>query len=279
MSFKLSNITSNVNRLKFNGRKNAPMIMTLTGIAGLVGTTVLAYRAKDKVRTIVEETEYKRSVGEEVNQAQVVGRVGLALAPTVLVGTASILSILGSYHVLTNRNSILASALTTAMAENRYIKKRIQEQYPDANLAPIEDEYKKKIVNEDGKKETVTVVVPKDGPSTEGVWFHLSSEYVEDDHTYNQTFISTKERLLSNKLTDQGWLTINDVLSALGIETTLEGALLGWTDTDFFDLEQKVNRIDSGTEMERRDIYIAWSSVRPIFNNADYSRGLENYWD
>ena len=99
-----------VNKPKFLNKETlikAGIIAALSLVAGFV------IAVKDKVRTIVEETEYKRSVGEEVNQAQVVGRVGLALAPTVLVGTASILSILGSYHVLTNRNSILAPKAET----------------------------------------------------------------------------------------------------------------------------------------------------------------------
>lgn len=274
MSFKLENINTNINALKFGAQKNAPLIMTIGGIAGLCGTAILAYKAHGKVRTIVEDIEARREAGEEINKMNEIVRVGLAVAPTVIVGVASVSMILGSYHVLTNRNSLLASALSTALAENERFKAQVKKQFPDAVIAPVEETQE---VERDGRK--VISVNPKDVPTLEGVWFHTSSEFMSDDNDYNQTYISTKERMLENKLQDKTVLTLNDVYTALGMQPTKQGAIFGWTASDFFELEQTIHLVTvKEDEPDMYDIWIKWPRPNSIFDKLDYSKDLGSYW-
>ena len=278
MSFSLSNISTNIEKIQFNVKKNSPLIMTITGIVGLGATALLAYKAHKKVTAIVEDVEDARKHGDEVNAPVIVAKVGLALAPTILVGGLSIASIFGSYHVLTNRNGLLASALATVTAENNYIKRRVHEKYPDALLAPAEKEETKTITDKDGNEKKVTVVTPKDVPSMEGVWFHTSDEYVRDDLNYDQTFISTKERLLDNKLNDRGFLSMNEMYAVLGIPTTKLGDSFGWTEKIPFELSQQVFNVTDESGYSVPDIYISWPPVVSLYNKVDYTRDINQYW-
>lgn len=275
MSFKLEHVAQNMNAFKFGVKKNSPLIMTIGGIAGLCGTALLAYKAHGKVKTIVEDIEERRANGEEINKVRELARVGVAVAPTVIVGAASISMILGSYHVLTNRNSLLASALSTALAENERFKQQVKKQFPDAVIAPVEET---KAVERDGKK--VISVNPKDVPTLEGVWFHLSNDFVKDDLDYNQTFISTIELLLENKLNEQTVLTLNDVYTALGMEPTKQGAIFGWTSSMFFELEQTIHLVTAEPdEPDHYDIWIKWPQAVSIYDKLDYSsKGLGEFW-
>lgn len=277
MKFNLSKVTTAVEKAQFTVKKNSPLIMTTVGVAGLVGTAVLAYRARTRVKEIVEGVEEAREYGEEVNTVQVVTQVGVALAPTVILGSLSIMSIVGSYHVLTNRNSLLATALSTAISENRAIKARIREQYPNAIIAPIESQEEVTTKGDDGKKKKVTVVDPKDIPSLEGAWYHTSEEYVKDDHHYNQTNIATRQRLLDNKLQERGFLCLNDVLSALSMPTMRMGSILGWTSAQYFDLTQTVVQCKDTDGNLYPDIWIEWPETIAIYDKANYASDLKSY--
>lgn len=273
MSFKLEHITQNVNAIQFQLKKNSPLIMTIGGIAGLCGTALMAYKAHGKVKAIVEDIEEQREQGIEINKTHELVRVGMAVAPTILMGAASVSMILGSYHVLTNRNSLLASALSTALAENDRFKKQVKEQFPDAVLAPADVEMEE---DKDGNRKVVSVN-PRDIPTLEGVWFHNSGSFTKDDNDYNQVFISTKSRQLDNKLQTQTYLTLNDVYAALDMPVTKQGAIFGWTSSMYFDLEQTLHLVRE-PEGEYYDIWIKWPSPVPIYDKVDYSSDLGQYF-
>lgn len=281
MSFNISNIPVNLAKLDFKVKKNSPIIMTCLGIAGLCGTGILAYKAHGKVKGIVEDVEDARAHGDEVSSAMVVARVGLAVTPTIVVGGLSILSILGSYHVLTNRNNVLASALAAVSAENSFIKKRILEKYPEANFGNVDGEEEISVKDaETGKKKKVVVVEPNDVPSMAGIWYHNSSSYVRDDHNYNQTYIATRIKMLDNKLQKMGFLTWNDLLSALDMPTHKNGALLGWTSDQFFDVVQTTVQVQDPEDpgYTYPDIWLEWPTLKAIYNNVNYSSDLSDYW-
>ena len=65
MGFKITNIKRNVNTLKFLGKKHSPLILTVTGMAGLATTGVLSYKAAKKVVDITEDIEAMRENGDD----------------------------------------------------------------------------------------------------------------------------------------------------------------------------------------------------------------------
>lgn len=271
---------------QFQVKKHAPLIMTITGVAGLGATAYLAYRAHGKVATITEEIEERRANGDEVPTGETIGRVAIAILPPVVTGSLSIAAILGSYHVLNGRNQVLATALSTAIAENKSIKEKIRQHYPDALTAPATPDGEGVIVDEEtGKEKKVVTAKIEDRPSLEGIWFNKSDEYVKDDHTYNLAFIKAKSEVLDAKLQRTGFLSLNEVYSALNIPKSEAnyriGSLMGWTDGvsgNYFDLDYDVVRVeDEETGVIRPEIYIHWPDVTSLYDKVDFDKGFGDY--
>mgnify|MGYP007075983152 FL=1 len=168
MGFKITNIKRNVNTLKFLGKKHSPLILTVTGMAGLAATGVLSYKAAKKVVDITEDIEAMRENGDNVDRKYQLIRVGKAVLPPLLIGSASLVAIFGSYHVLNKRNGVLATALSYVTAENKRIKARLKSE-DLLHLAAVNTvETEEEILDEDGNK--VTVIDRVDIPQLDSVW-------------------------------------------------------------------------------------------------------------
>lgn len=278
--FSLSNIPGNVEHLKFEARRNAPIIMTIGGAIGLIVTSISAYKAAKRVGKIVEEAEASHATASPMPAGVVALRVGAAVAPTVVIGATSVAMILGSYHVLNNRNTILSSAIASLAAENRRMRSTIREQYPDAVLAP--NEGIAQVTDADGVEQSVASIDPDSVPYMEGLYFSRSSEMTKDDHEYNMTWIAYRGRMLDNKLQETGHLTLNDVYDALGVELTdfqrRQGAVLGWTNAFVWELETEVVQVmDEEGLYSHPEIYVTWPALTSIYDKTNYAQDLSNY--
>lgn len=291
-SFKdlVSGITTKANDtarlVQFQAKKNAPLLMTVGGVAGLGLTAYLAYKSRDKIVAITEEVEEMRERGEEVPTMQVLGRVGTAIAAPVCTGILSIGMITGSYVILSGRNKLLAGALSSALDENGRLKRRIKEEYPEAITAPVDEVTDGVTINEEGREEIVKTAKVSERPSLEGVWFNKSQEYIDDDHQYNMAFIKSKAEILDNKLRRTGFLTLNEVYSILNIPKSevnyRVGSMVGWTDGvdgNYFDLESDIVMVtDPDDGYAKPQIYVHWPEVTSLYDKGiDFSEGFENY--
>lgn len=112
---------------------NSPAILTGIGVAGTITTAVLAGRASYSSALIIEQAK-RESPGyaPKISSREAVELVYKEFIPAAVVGTVTILAILGANHVSTKRASALAAAF------------KISEQ--------MADEYRQKTVEKLGKK-------------------------------------------------------------------------------------------------------------------------------
>ena len=275
----------NMEKLTFNYKKKEPLIMTAVGIVGFAATAVLAYRAKGKITQIVEEIEARRECEMEVPVGETVFRVVKAVSPTVTMGLLSTGAILRSYHVLTGRNALLASALASATQANHKLRKQIREQYPDDPNAQFIGQREEVLAGpeEEGKKKpkTVSVIKPNEVQWMEYTYFNKSSEFVKDDLNYNQMFITTISNALYQKLQRVGHLTLTAVYDALKIPLEKHqrraGAELGWTDNDYFDLDVHVVMVKDENGYPYPVPVIEFSPVRDITSSVDFASDISDY--
>ena len=132
----MASVSRSLHKVGFKLKKHSPEILIVTGVIGIVTSTVMACKATTKVNDIVDETkdmvdkihdavENKKhtSDGEEYTQEVankdltiVYAQTGLKFVklygPAVAIGIASIGCIVGSNHILRKRNIALAAALT-----------------------------------------------------------------------------------------------------------------------------------------------------------------------
>ena len=284
--WNLETFKENMEVLAFNYKKKEPLIMVAAGLVGFGVTAVLAYKAKDKINTIVEDVEYLRENDMPVPIGDTILRTTKALAPAITAGALSTAAILRSYHVLTGRNALLASALATATQANHRLRKQIREQYPDDPNAQFIGERQETLAGpeEEGKEnpKKVTTVAADECQWMEYTLFNKSAEFAKDDLNYNQMFIASIDNALSEKLRRQGFLTLTAVYDALKIPLTRPqrraGTELGWTDHDLFALDTHVVMVRDENGYAYPVPVVEFEPVRDITSSVDYASDISDYF-
>lgn len=286
--------------------KNSPAILTGVGVAGLGATAYYSYKSAKKIEVITDDLENRRKLEELIDLVQityidkglpltkevkesydvakenfvpidrftVVKDVAGAVALPVALGLASITCIVLSYHIQNNRIVTLAGALATATAERIYYNNKFKADYGQEEYekftTPVE-RTRSQITDADGEIQNVDTFAKVDIKSLHGVWFSDSSEYTRDDHEYNMAFVRQAAEALDLKLFRNGFLTMNEVLDALSIERTKQGALMGWSVSTNFTITPEITICrDKLSGVSGPQIYIKWSNPTYIYDLVEY---------
>ena len=254
----LNNIKKAGYKLKFNGKKHSPEILIFVGVIGTIGSTVLACKAttklqdikdeaKDQIDSIHEAAEHPEELSEEYTEndakhdltvvyAQTGIKIAKLYAPSVILGTLSIGSIITSHNILRKRNMALAAAYATIDKGFKEYRGRVVERFGKE----IDRELRYNIKT----KEVETTVKNEDGteePTTENVKtanFNTESDYAkfyddgctgwDKDPEHNLLVLKKIQAMANDKLQRQGYLFLNDVYKMLNIPITKAGQVVGW---------------------------------------------------
>lgn len=263
LSSAKTTVTKCAGRTCLKVRKYSPEILLGVGIAGLVGTVVLACKETlsaeeilDRHRREMKDLEDAKKVAtEEPEKYQydeglykkdkfvVASRtaVGFAklYAPSIALGAFSLGCILLSRNILHRRYlSALAAynAVSTAFYEYRERVRAEEGEIMDRHYryGTELEKVEKTIINpETGKKEKVTEVTEKPGTaqlSDDGTarWFDSNSKQWDKDPEMNWMFLNAQQNYFTDILKTKGYLFLNEVYEDLGLPATSEGQLLGW---------------------------------------------------
>ena len=167
-------ITRSLGTVSLELKKHSPAILVTAGIAGGVVSAIMACRATLKVDEVLENTKTKvekvhtcmEQYPDEYTEAdakkdlvKVYAHAGLDFAkvygPAVLLGTASITSILVGYNILNKRNVALAAACTAAMNDFKGYRSRVIERFGKELDRELKyniktEEIEERVVDEDG---------------------------------------------------------------------------------------------------------------------------------
>lgn len=248
----ISKATLAFGKTKFKLQKHSPEILIVTGIVGTVVSAVMACKATLSVPEIVEE--HKDALNEvhenpenlPVEQvrketAMVFVRTGAKFvkvyAPSVILGSLSIASILASNDILRKRNVALGAAYATLNQSFNEYRNRVIERFGDK----VDKELKYGLQS---KKVEVTEVDPETGKEkkkketieiSSGVpaspyakFFDESSRCWEKDAELNLMFLRREQAYWNDKLRARGYVFLNEVYERLDIPTTRAGQCVGW---------------------------------------------------
>lgn len=252
----------------FGLKKHSPEILVVAGVVGTVASAVMACKATTKVNFVLEETKNQVDVIHAgVENGEVTGylengevgmvpysvedskkdlaivytQTGLKLAklyaPAVLLGAASITSILVGHKILHKRNLALAAAYTAVDTGFKQYRGRVVERFGDKldkellyNIKAKEVE--ETIVNEDGSETTVKKVVevadPVGAKSPYTVCFDETCTGWVRDAEKNKFFLHRQQDYANERLKSDGYLFLNDVLKMVGAQPTEAGQIVGW---------------------------------------------------
>ena len=261
----MASVSRSLYKVSFKLKKHSPEILIVTGVIGIVTSTVMACKATTKVNDIVDETkdmvdkihdavENKKhtSDGEEYTQEVankdltiVYAQTGLKFVklygPAVAIGIASIGCIVGSNHILRKRNIALAAALTAMETSFKEYRGRLIDRFGkdldrELRFGIKAKEVEEKVVDEKGKETTVTktveVVDPNAIHSIYSVVFCEGNSGWTRNAELNKVFLIQQQNYANDKLKLNGVLTLNEVYDMIGAPRTAYGQIAGWVYTD-----------------------------------------------
>ena len=266
MKGKMNNLMTNVNRSMhkagFKIKKHSPEILIVTGVVGVVASTVMACKATLKVNDVLDEAkeniekihemqaiaeEHPEEYGEKYPEetankdlAITYVQTGLKLAklyaPAVILGGLSLTAIVTSNNILRKRNVALAAAYTAVEKSFKEYRGRVVERFgkeldEELRYNIKAKEIEEKVVNEDGSESTVTKTVSTVDPNTLDdttlIWYEGCPGWTKDP-VANLAYLKAQQAYLNDVLKLKGYLFLNDVRKTLGFSQIPAGQVLGW---------------------------------------------------
>lgn len=248
----ITKVSGAFNKVGFQLKKHSPEILMVVGIAGTVVSAVMACKATTKLDTVLEEP--KKTIneictamdGEEDLQED--GKKALAIvyaqtsldvvklyAPSVILGTLSIASILASNNILRKRTAALAAAYVTVDKSFKEYRKRVAERYGEEEEYKILNNIKTEtieetVVDENGKQKKIkkTIDVVNDAHNPYAQFFDEACPDWTKNPAFNRDFLRARQNYANDLLVTNKHLFLNDVYKMLGMPEIPAGQVVGW---------------------------------------------------
>ena len=255
----LTKVSGPIKKIGFKVKKHSPEILILTGVTGMVVSTVLACKATTKAGEIFDKAkedieiinqvksdeskadEYSRT-DEMKDRGIVYLQAGTKLAklygPALIVGVASITCVLASNNILRKRSAALAAAYATIDNGFKEYRERVVDRFGEEIDKELKYNVKAKnfeetIVDDKGKEKkitkTVKVIDGLEEYSQYARFFDEASPYWEKNSEYNTMFLNAQQQYANDLLRANGHLFLNEVYDMLGIPRSKAGQIVGWT--------------------------------------------------
>ena len=204
-----------VSRTSYTLKKHGPLILSVLGAAGVILTAKLASDAGKKLGRLEAETpdfvEYDLFYEEP---QQTVSTLGLYL-PTIVCGVATIGCILSSSFLSQKRQMSLIAAYAALDAKYKEIKKDYYEKHPDEYMTIRKKEYSESMQFMSESDYDELLYYDEYGNR----WFKRRPlEMMNAAYQFNRQFIL------------KGYANLNDYYALVGLEPTVEGATIGWSE-------------------------------------------------
>lgn len=223
--------------------KHAPTILTAAGTAGFIGTTVLASKATLKVEeTVAEEAALLVKVHEAqeagklsdkdathdkvVLYSRMTTKLAKLYAPAIILGAASIASLITGHGIMLKRNASLAAAYAAVDQAFKTYKKKVESKFgKDAVLEALSS-----VAAEDLTKDEMTVesVAAVNDVSPYGVIFDDTNVNWSADEDLAMLHLKCQQQYANDILQTRGHIFLNEVYKMLGFPHTPAGAVTGW---------------------------------------------------
>lgn len=223
--------------------KHAPTILTAAGTVGFIGTTVLASKATLKVEeTLAEEAALLVKVHEAHEEGKLsdkdamhdkvilytrmTTKLAKLYAPALILGSASIASLVTGHGIMLKRNASLAAAYAAVDQAFKTYKKKVEDKFGkdaviDALIStPAEDLTKDKM--------TLEAITAVDDVSPYGVIFDEDNVHWSADEDLAMLHLKCQEKYANDILQARGHIFLNEVYKMLGFPHTPAGAVTGW---------------------------------------------------
>lgn len=285
----MTKMSRTFNKMSLKTKKYSPEILVGVGIVGVVVSAVMACKETTKASEILDEmhedldkvNEAVETLSSEVYSdedrkkditivyVQTGVKIAKLYAPSIVLGTLSITSILVGHNILRKRNLALAAAYATIDKGFKEYRTRVIERFgkeldhelrynikaKEFETVEVDEKGKEKV-----KKESVNIADPNE-LSDYARFYDDGCTGWSKDPEFNLMFLKQQMNYANDVLKKRGYLFLNEVYEMLGIPKTKAGQIVGW----IYDEKNPIgdNFIDFGIYNENRE------------KNRDFVNGYE----
>lgn len=272
-------------------KKHSPEILMVAGIAGTVASTVMACKATTKINDILEPTkqtidivhkgmedgnvngtEYTKEDGVKdltIIYTQTAVKLAKLYAPSIILGTLSITSIVAGHSILKKRNIALAAAYAVVDKGFKDYRKNVVDRFGAELDKELRYNLKAKEIeeittDENGNEKVEKKIINEVGDPSD---YSEYARFYDDGNTgwsknaeLNLMFLRRQQDYANEMLKSKGYLFLNEVYDMLGIPRSKAGQVVGW-------IYDKKN--------PKGDNYVDFG----IYNNKEVNRNFVNGYE
>ncbi len=213
------NLSSIIKSARVAMKKHSPEILTGIGIAGMITTTIMAVRATPKALVLIEDK--KEELGtDELTKMDVVKAAWPCYIPSAIVGTASVLCLVGASSTNLRRNAALATAYTLSETTLKAYQEKVVETIGEKKEQGIREQVAKEKMVKNPVRE---VILTERGGNTI-CYDVISGRYFKSDRDTISRIVND----LNRQMRDDMYISLNDFYYELGLDGTKIGDDLGW---------------------------------------------------
>lgn len=233
----------NLSQLTKNARKtlkrHSPEILTGIGVAGMLGTVVMAVRATPKAIMLIDEAECEKH--EPLTKAEKVKVAWKPYIPAAITGVTSIACIVGASSVNVRRNAALATAYTLSETALKEYKDKVVETIGEKKEKTVRDAIAKDKIEKNPVSKNEVIVTEK---GTTLCYDAFSGRYFKSDIDK----IKRAENEFNRRLLNEDYLSLNEFYYDLGLTGTYIGDRLAWrADRGLVEIEFSSQLAEDGT--------------------------------
>lgn len=243
------NLSLIVGNLKKRLIKHSPEILTGIGIAGMIGTVIMAVKATPKALSdIDDEMEYQLQNNDErhpddyrLTTKQIIIISWKYYVPTAITGILSIGCIISGSIINHKRGVAWATACALSEAALKEYKDKVIETIGEKKEQNIRDEIAKERIS-------------KKPVDSAGIIITNNGDTLCYDHHSGRYFKSNIEKLkksmneLNRRMLSENYISLNDFYYEVGLDNTKLGDDLGWrVDDGLIDLYFSSQLTEDGT--------------------------------
>jgi len=205
--------------------KHSPEILTGIGIAGMIGTTVMAVKATPKAVRLIEEYK-KEEHKDEITPIEAVKVSWKCYVPAAITGVASVGCLIKAVNINTRRNAALVTAYNLSKNALEEYQAKVVENIGEKKEKQIHDQIAKDKIENDPVQNHEVIVTEK------GITLCYDAAFGRYFRSDYDTIVRAMNEINRKIFAGDMYASVNDFYSELGLPPIDMGYQLGWNIDD-----------------------------------------------
>lgn len=222
-------------------KKHSPEILTGIGVAGMIGTVIMAVRATPKAIILLDKKKEETQT-EKLTFTETVKTAGFCYIPTAITGVLSAACIIGASSINYKRNAALATVYALSETAFSEYKDKVVEIIGEKKEQTVRNEVLKDKVNNNPVSKNEVILTEKGDTLC---YEPLSGRYFKSDIDK----LRKSENELNKTMLNSDYITLNDFYNEIGLDNIGIGDELGWSisKTGYINMRFSSMLADDGT--------------------------------